>query len=115
MHWLHRCKLLRDGGILDQCAHLVAPERIGGIVGLLVAQYILVGADPREEAAPVPQILVRRLPFLVGNIESVLRNDIIVEPREGLGALAEALGKKFPSSAAWPRRRASAGASAAPG
>src|SRR6202030_2794686 len=93
MQWLHRCKLLRDGGILDPCAHLVAPERIGGIVGLLVAQYVLVGADPREEAAPVPQLLVRRQPFPVGNIERVLRNEIIVEPAEGLGSLTEALGK----------------------
>src|SRR5258707_6174951 len=95
MHWLHRCKLLRDGGILDPCAHLVAPERIGGIVGLLVAQYVLVRAEPREEAASVPQILVRRQPFLVGNIERVLRNEIIVEPGEGLGALEEALGKSL--------------------
>src|SRR5437899_1466275 len=95
MEWLHRCKLLRDGGILDPCAHLVTPERIGGIVGLLVAQYVLVRADPREEAAPVPQILVGRLPFLLGNIERVLRNDIIVEPGEGLRALEEALGKSL--------------------
>src|SRR5437899_11604725 len=95
MQWLHRCKLLRDGGILDPCAHLVAPERIGGSVGLLVAQYVLVRADPREEAASVPQILVRRLPFLVGNIERVRRNDIIVEPGEGLGALEEAFGRSL--------------------
>ena len=44
-------------GILDPRAHLVAPERIGGIVGLLVTEYVLVRADPREESAPVPQIL----------------------------------------------------------
>src|SRR5262245_10792080 len=93
MQWLHWCKLLRDDRILDPRAHLVAPERIGGIVGLLIAQYILVRADPGEEAAPVPQILIRRLPFLVGNIEGVLRNEIVVEPAEGLGALADALGK----------------------
>src|SRR5215469_5178833 len=95
MQWLHRRKFLRDRGILDSRAHLVAPERIGGIVGLLVAQYVLVGADPGEEAAPVPQILIRRLPFLIGNIERALRNDIIVEPAEGLGALAEALAKSL--------------------
>src|ERR1700756_2256336 len=27
MQWLHWCKLLHDGRILDPCAHLVAPER----------------------------------------------------------------------------------------
>src|SRR5260370_39423500 len=83
MEWLHWCKLLRDGGILDPCAHLVAPERIGGIVGLLAAQYVLGRADPREEAASVPQALARRLPLLLRNIERVLRDDSIVEPREG--------------------------------
>src|SRR6266852_1606149 len=95
MQWLHRCKLLRDGGILDPRAHLVAPERIGGIVDLLVAQHVLVRAEPKEETAPVPQLLVRRQPFPVGNIERVLRNEIIVEPGEGLGALEEALGKSL--------------------
>src|SRR5712691_2003286 len=95
MQWLHWCELLRDGGILDPRTHFVAPERIGGIVGLLIAQYVLVRAEPREEAASVPQILVRRQPFLVGNIERVLGNEIIVEPGEGLGALEEALGKSL--------------------
>src|SRR6516164_1321140 len=91
----HRRKLLRNRGIPDPRAHLVAPERIGSVVGLLATQYVLVRADPGVEAAPVPQILIRRLPFLVGNIERALRNDIIIEPAEGLGALAEALAKSL--------------------
>src|SRR5271156_1843255 len=35
MQWLHRRKLLRDGGVLDPRADLVAPERVDGIVGRL--------------------------------------------------------------------------------
>src|SRR6202008_1598739 len=77
MQWLHWCKLLRYGWILDPRAHLVAPERIGGFVGLLVAQYFRVRTEQRPEAASVPQTLERRQPFLVGNIERVLRNEII--------------------------------------
>src|SRR5215469_18313936 len=41
MQRLRRCKLLRDDGILDPRTHLVAPERIGGILGLFVAEYVL--------------------------------------------------------------------------
>src|SRR6516162_2594917 len=67
MQWLLWCKLLRDDGILGPRAHLVAPERIGGIIGLLVAQYILVRAKPRVETASVPQVFVCRQSFLVGN------------------------------------------------
>src|ERR1700726_2841683 len=56
-------------------ALIVAPARTGGQAGDC--------ADAGSQ------------PFLVGNIERVLRNEIIVEPGEGLGALEEALGKSL--------------------
>src|SRR6202008_2975202 len=79
MQWLHRCKLLRDCRILDPRTHLVAPDRIGGIVGRLVAQYVLVRADPREEAAPVPQISYAVFCLKKKKNERVRRTEMIGE------------------------------------